>query len=49
MDQDFEFIREVLSTHAEEFGQKESVVTQIQEIIKKGKRKTTEEMRENTI
>ena len=49
MDQDFEFIREVLSSHAEEFGEKESVVTQIQEIFKKGKRKTTEEMRENTI
>lgn len=49
MDQDFEFIREVLSTHAEEFNQKESVVEQIKEIIKKGKRKTTEEMRETTI
>ena len=49
MDQDFEFIREVLSTHAQEFGEKESVVSQVEEIIKKGKRKTTEEMRVNTV
>ena len=49
LDQDFDFIDEVLATHMQDIQSKEAVIDQVKRAVEKGKRKISEEQLDATM